>query len=167
LCVNYHEIHSRNETWSIGANNSRRDLYALSSYQDLLTDSSVLLLYNFEGSTGFSTAMIYSYFDLQNVEVHILGDEYKDEFTDPDNSPLNNPMHAFNPARVKLILRCLGNPKTDQFITESNQLVQIIFMQYRDLYANTPEGEMGVSRTRLADGMQKLRNVLSSCTKTN
>jgi len=165
LCINYHDIHSRNETWRIGSYNGRRDLHTLGSYPDLLTDNSVLLLYNFEGSTGFSTAMINTYFDLQNVEVHILGDEYKDEFTDPDKSPLSNPTHAFNHSSVKLILRCLGNPKTDQFITESNLLLQYVLMQYRDLYAN--RGNADASRTRLADGMQRLRSVLSRCTKAN
>lgn len=163
LCANYYEIHHVNTKWAKGTEGVRHDLAALERNASLLTENSVLLLFNFEGSTGFSKAMINTFYDLNAYEVHTVDRSYTEELTDADRSPLNNPLYDNNAAHVKLIMDCPGNLHADSLVRDGNLVLQDVLADYRELYATNIPAEMRLIRNRLDGNMSKFRSALNSC----
>ncbi|GEM_PF-3567052 len=164
LGSNYQGLRVIGEKWRKGTKGVSHDMAALESNREMLTENSVLLLFNFEGSTGFSKAMINAFYDLHNVEVHTCDSSYTDELTDVDRSPLNNPQYDFAPSGVKLILDCPGNPYIDTLVADGNRVLQKILADYRQLYSTSDIELIRPARKRLDDNMAELRSILNYCT---
>jgi hypothetical protein len=166
LLSNYRDIKNINERWATGTNIVRSDVYFLNRYAEAITDNTVLMLYNFEGSTGFCNALVRAFYKVNNIEVHRFDRTYKDEFTDVNKSPLNNPLNETEMSNVKLIMRCPGNINTDKLINEGNILLQDILLEYKILNTDVNQTEKDISRSRLNDSMVKLKATLSNCTSS-
>jgi uncharacterized protein YoxC len=164
LLSNYRNIKDINERWALGTNVVRSDVYFLNRYAESITDNTILMLYNFEGSTGFCNSLVRAFFEVNNIEVHRFDRTYKDEFTDVNKSPLNNPLNEIEMSNVKLIMRCPGNINTDKLINEGNILLQDILSEYSRLNTDVNQTEKDISRSRLNDSMIKLKATLSNCT---
>ncbi|HZV82338.1 MAG TPA: hypothetical protein VFF53_09230, partial [Geobacteraceae bacterium] len=164
LVGNYQGLKVIGKKWHKGTEGVRNELAALESNRAMLTEDSVLLLFNFEGSTGFSKALMNTFYDLQRVEVHTCDSTYTEELTDVDHSPLNNPQYDYNGANVRLILDCPGNPHVATLVRDGNLLLQEILADYRHLYETSDLEKIKPARKRLDDNMAGLRSVLNYCT---
>jgi len=163
LYVNYHEVGLRNKIWSTGTNNAKYSMLLLDKYSSMLTEGSVLLLFNFEGSTGFVNGMINSAYDLKKIEVHSIFYRNIDEMTNVDLSPLKNTVFANNAANVKLIMKCSGAPY-EQFLTQyGNLTLQDILSDYRTLFKTATAAEEVPIRDRLINSMLEFRKILDKC----
>jgi hypothetical protein len=163
LHVNYHEAGLKNKIWSAGTTNARYSMFLLDKYSAMLTEGSVLLLFNFEGSSGFVNGMINSAYDVNKIEVHSIFYRNIDKIIDVDLSPLKNPAYAYNAATVKLILNCSGAPY-EQFLTQyGNLTLKDIFSDYRLLFEAKTAAEEIPIRERLNNSMLKFKGVLDKC----
>lgn len=163
LCVNYHEIGLGNEKWRKGTNSARNSVKALERNAYLLTENSELLLFNFEGSTGFSAAMINTLFDLKKFEVNAFNHLFIKTVTDVRNSPLKNYRNEQELSRVKLIMNCSEHPHADRLVDSGNVILQDILVDYRKIFATTTAAEADPIKIRLNANMANLRTVMNEC----
>src|SRR6185369_8055465 len=164
VCMNYFETGLIEKKWAKGTSNVSYSISTLNRNASMLTDNSVLLLYNFEGSSGFLTAMINSLYDLKNVKVHGLHRINVDELTNIDRSPFNKSQYEVGAANVKLIMSCNGYYFSDMLTRGGNQALQRILADYRELYATAIPAEELATRNRLEGSMSELRTRLKECT---
>ncbi|HXE96438.1 MAG TPA: hypothetical protein VN642_08535, partial [Dongiaceae bacterium] len=115
------------------------------------------------GSSGFLRALVHSFYDLKNVEIHALHTKNIDEITDIDHSPLQKSQSEHGAANIKLILSCNGFYYSDILSRGSNLALQRILADYRDLSATSIPSEGLAARNRLKAGMSELRVHLQSC----
>lgn len=163
LCVNYYEIYLGNKKWSKGTNGAQNSVKALERNAYLLTENSELLLFNFEGSTGFSAAMINTLFDLKKFEVKAFNHLFIKAVTDVRSSPLKKYHNDQDPSRIKLIMNCSGHPHADRLVDSGNVILQHVLVDYREIYATTTAAEADPIKIRLNDNMSNLRAVLNEC----
>jgi hypothetical protein len=163
LGVNYYELGLSNKIWKKGTAGVKNDMVMLDKNAPMLTENSVLLLFNFEGSTGFSTAMVHTLYDLKAFEVHTLDGRYNAELTNVSRSPLNNSQYAFNAANVKIIIDCPGHPYPDRLVADGNLTLQNVLADYRELYEATSAAKAEPLRKRLEHNMLEFRTVLNEC----
>lgn len=165
LIHNYYEICYRNIGWNHGTNLVKRDLHSLNNHSELISNNTFLLLYNFEGSSGFCNAMIRSYFDIKDIEVYRFEDSVKDVFTDMINSPIGKAIYNPNMPDVNLIMSCNDNVNGSELTSHANILLNSIVNDYKKikLDENISIKEESIVINRLNDSMTKFRNVLSNC----
>lgn len=163
LVVNYKEINIRQTAWSKGTGATRSDVTMLQRNASMLTEDSELLLFNFEGSPGFSRAMINSYYDIKKYGVYNFDLRYLEEYTDTDLSPLNDPGIVQKSDKFRIILGCSGYPNIDMVTQEANILLQTILSGYRELYATTSSAEAQHVRNKIDEKMGRLGTILSMC----
>lgn len=163
LCINYYEIALRNEKWSKGTETIRKETLLLERHASLLTEDSILLCYNFEGSAGFSTAMLNTLFGLKKLEVNAFDVRFIDKISNVNSSALISRRFIQNRTRVKLIMYCPGHPYVDMLIRSGNVIVQNVLNDYREVYAATTAAEAQAIKNRLNTDMADLRIVLNEC----
>ncbi len=163
LYVNYSELSLINNKWRTGTNAMKLGISTLERHASMLTNGSTLLLYNFEGSSGFLNSMINTLYDLKNIEIHIIWYEYINEFTDIDKSPLRNTSGTNNTTYTKLILNCQDSLNGDMLTGSVNSKLQDILADYRNLRKTSTEADALPVRRKLGENMSKLRVMLFSC----
>jgi len=163
LYVNYREAGLINKIWSTGTKHTKTCMSLLDRNSSMLTDGSVLLLYNCEGSAGFLNGMIKAAYDLKKIEVHALFYRSVNEITDVDISPLQNPAFVYNPTNVKLIMNCRESPNEKLLTQYGNLALQDILSDYRILFETSTTVEETPIKWRLNNNMLRLRSLIDRC----
>lgn len=163
LYVNYSELDLINKKWKTGTKSVECGVSTLERHASMLTNGSTLLLYNFEGSSGFLTAMMNTLYDLKDIEIHMIWLGYINELTNIDKSPLNNTSGRYNPDRVKLIINCQKSLNGDVLTASVNSKLQDILTDYSNLHKVSTKADTLLIRNQLKENMERLRDMLLSC----
>ncbi len=160
LYINYYENTMRLRIWSKGTSKTSYDLSRLNKDASMLTEDSELLLYNFEGSTRFSRAMINAFFDLKRLDVNVFrADSYK-MFTTVDESFIDK---SYNNSSIRFVMSCPTHPYEDILEKDSNIILQSILAGYRNLATSTSAAESLTTTKRLENDIAKLKILMNEC----
>jgi len=160
LCINYYENTMRIRIWSKGTSKTSYDLSRLNKDVSMLTEDSELLLYNFEGSTRFSRAMINAFFDLKRLDVNVFRADSYNMLTTVDESFIDK---SYNNSSIKFVMSCPTHPYEDILEKDSNIILQSILAGYRNLATSTSAAESLTTTKRLENDIAKLKILMNEC----